>query len=62
VLLGEESHGMHDHVAVRTAISRRPIERHGFDTVAIEADAADIAKVDRDPITALTLPLTRGMS
>jgi protein-L-isoaspartate(D-aspartate) O-methyltransferase len=47
VLLGESSHGTSEFYRARTAISRRLIERHGFNIVAVEADWPDAASVDR---------------
>jgi erythromycin esterase-like protein len=48
VLLGEASHGTSEFYRARAAISRRLIERHGFNIVAVEADWPDAATVDRD--------------
>jgi erythromycin esterase-like protein len=47
VLLGEASHGTSEFYRARAAITRRLIERHGFDIVAVEADWPDAAAVDR---------------
>jgi protein-L-isoaspartate(D-aspartate) O-methyltransferase len=47
VLLGEATHGTSEFYRARTAITRRLIEQHGFDVVAIEADWPDAAAVDR---------------
>jgi protein-L-isoaspartate O-methyltransferase len=47
VLLGEASHGTSEFYRARAAITRRLIERHGFSTVAVEADWPDAAAVDR---------------
>src|SRR3954471_9924791 len=47
VLLGEASHGTSEFYRARAAISRRLIERHGFNIVAVEADWPDAATVDR---------------
>ncbi len=47
VLLGEASHGTSEFYRARAAISRRLIERHGFNIVAAEADWPDAATVDR---------------
>ena len=47
VLLGEASHGTSEFYRARAAISRRLIEAHGFDIVAVEADWPDAASVDR---------------
>src|SRR3954452_24220696 len=47
VLLGEASHGTSEFYRSRAAISRRLIERHGFNIVAVEADWPDAATIDR---------------
>src|SRR5687768_8529842 len=47
VLLGEASHGTSEFYRARAAISKRLIERHGFNIVAVEADWPDAASVDR---------------
>ena len=47
VMLGEASHGTSEFYRARAAISRRLIERHGFDVVAVEADWPDAASIDR---------------
>jgi erythromycin esterase-like protein len=47
VLLGEASHGTSEFYRARAAISKRLIERHGFNIVAAEADWPDAATVDR---------------
>jgi erythromycin esterase-like protein len=47
VCLGEASHGTSEFYRARAAISRRLIERHGFDIVAVEADWPDAATIDR---------------
>ena len=47
VLLGEASHGTAEFYRARAAITRRLIERHGFDIVAVEADWPDAAVLDR---------------
>jgi protein-L-isoaspartate(D-aspartate) O-methyltransferase len=47
VLLGEASHGTSEFYRARAAISRRLIERHGFNIVAVEADWPDAASIDR---------------
>lgn len=46
VLLGEATHGSHEFYAARAAITRRLIERHGFNIVAVEGDWPDIARLD----------------
>ena len=38
VLLGEATHGTHEFYAARAQITRRLIERHGFNIVAVEGD------------------------
>ena len=47
VLLGEASHGTSEFYRARAAISRRLIEQHGFNIVAVEADWPDAATLDR---------------
>jgi erythromycin esterase-like protein len=47
VLLGEASHGTSEFYRARAAITRRLIEAHGFNLVAVEADWPDAALVDR---------------
>jgi len=47
VLLGEASHGTSEFYRARAAITRRLIEQHGFDIVAVEADWPDAAAIDR---------------
>ena len=47
VLLGEASHGTSEFYRARAAITRRLIERHGFNIVAVEADWPDAATIDR---------------
>jgi erythromycin esterase-like protein len=47
VLIGESSRGTSEFYRARAAITRRLIERHGFDFVAVEADWPDAATVDR---------------
>jgi erythromycin esterase-like protein len=46
VLLGEATHGTHEFYAARAAITRRLIESHGFNIVAVEGDWPDIARID----------------
>ena len=46
VLIGEASHGTAEFYRTRAAITRRLIERHGFDIVAVEADWPDAAQID----------------
>jgi protein-L-isoaspartate(D-aspartate) O-methyltransferase len=47
VLLGEATHGTSEFYRARAAITRRLVERHGFNIVAVEADWPDAAAVDR---------------
>ncbi|MCF2515466.1 protein-L-isoaspartate(D-aspartate) O-methyltransferase [Sphingomonas sp. G124] len=47
VLLGEASHGTSQFYRARAAITRRLVERHGFNIVALEADWPDAATLDR---------------
>ena len=47
VLLGEASHGTSEFYRARAAISKRLIEEHGFNIVAVEADWPDAATIDR---------------
>jgi protein-L-isoaspartate(D-aspartate) O-methyltransferase len=47
VLLGEASHGTSEFYRARAAITKRLIEEHGFNIVAVEADWPDAAAIDR---------------
>lgn len=47
VLLGEASHGTHEYYTWRTAISKRLIEKHGFNFIAVEGDWPDFYRVNR---------------
>ncbi|WP_043310680.1 erythromycin esterase family protein [Pseudomonas sp. ML96] len=47
VLIGEASHGTSEFYRARAAITRRLIEQHGFNVVAIEGDWPDAARIDR---------------
>jgi protein-L-isoaspartate(D-aspartate) O-methyltransferase len=47
VLLGEATHGTSEFYRARAQITRRLIEQHGFNIVAVEADWPDAARVDR---------------
>jgi protein-L-isoaspartate(D-aspartate) O-methyltransferase len=47
VLLGEATHGTSEFYRARAQITRRLIERHGFNIVAAEADWPDAARIDR---------------
>jgi erythromycin esterase-like protein len=47
VLLGEASHGTHEFYRERARITRRLIEEHGFNGVAVEADWPDAYRINR---------------
>jgi protein-L-isoaspartate(D-aspartate) O-methyltransferase len=47
VLLGEATHGTSEFYRARGQITRRLIEKHGFNIVAAEADWPDAARIDR---------------
>jgi protein-L-isoaspartate(D-aspartate) O-methyltransferase len=47
VLLGESTHGTSEFYRARAAITRRLVEAHGFNIVAVEADWPDAAAIDR---------------
>ncbi|WP_087502240.1 erythromycin esterase family protein [Pseudomonas sp. SID14000] len=47
VMLGEASHGSSEFYRARAAITRRLIELHGFNIVAVEADWPDAGHVDQ---------------
>ncbi len=47
VLIGEASHGTHDFYRERARITRRLIEEHGFNAVAVEADWPDAYRINR---------------
>ncbi|MGA4532954.1 erythromycin esterase family protein [Ectopseudomonas chengduensis] len=47
VLIGEASHGTSEFYRARASITRRLIEHHGFNIVAIEGDWPDAAHIDR---------------
>lgn len=47
ILLGEATHGTSQFYRARAAITRRLIERHGFNIVAVEADWPDAVRIDR---------------
>ena len=47
VLLGEATHGTNEFYRERAAITRRLIDEHGFNAVAVEADWPDAARVNR---------------
>ncbi|MXQ10173.1 erythromycin esterase family protein [Microvirga makkahensis] len=46
VLLGEATHGTSEFYRARAMITRRLIERYGFNIVAVEADWPDAARID----------------
>ena len=47
VLLGEATHGTHEFYRERARITRRLIEEHGFDAVAVEGDWPSAYRVNR---------------
>ena len=47
VLIGEASHGTHEFYRERARLTRRLIEDHGFQAVAVEADWPDAYRVNR---------------
>ncbi|WP_119679102.1 erythromycin esterase family protein [Indioceanicola profundi] len=47
VLMGEATHGTSEFYRARAAITRRLVEHHGFNIVAVEADWPDAARIDR---------------
>lgn len=47
VLLGEATHGTHEFYRMRAEITRRLIEEHNFDAVALEADWPDTYEIHR---------------
>jgi erythromycin esterase-like protein len=47
ILLGEATHGTSQFYRARAMITRRLIEKHGFNIVAVEADWPDAARIDR---------------
>jgi erythromycin esterase-like protein/predicted phosphoribosyltransferase len=60
VLLGEASHGTSEFYRARATITRRLIQHHGFNAVAVEADWPDATAIDRyarlKPYRAMTPP------
>lgn len=46
VLLGEATYGSHEFYAARAQITRRLVEQHGFNIIAVEGDWPDIARID----------------
>lgn len=47
VMLGEASHGTHEYYTWRTAISKRLINEHGFQFIAVEGDWPDCYQINR---------------
>lgn len=47
VLLGEASHGTHEYYYWRDRISRRLIEEHGFNFIAVEGDFASLYELNK---------------
>ncbi len=47
VLIGEATHGTHEFYRHRAVITKRLIEEHGFNAVAVEADWPDAYRVNR---------------
>jgi protein-L-isoaspartate(D-aspartate) O-methyltransferase len=47
VLLGESSHGTSEFYRARDAITRRLVQAHGFNIIAVEADWPDATAIDR---------------
>ena len=47
VLIGEATHGTSEFYRARAAMTRRLVERHGFNIVAVEADWPDATRIDR---------------
>jgi erythromycin esterase-like protein len=47
VLIGEASHGTHEFYALRAAVTKELIAKHGFAGVAVEGDWPDSQRVDR---------------
>jgi erythromycin esterase-like protein len=47
VMIGEASHGTHEFYAMRAALTRRLVEKHGFVAVCVEGDWPDCLRVDR---------------
>src|SRR5512139_2153758 len=46
VLLGEATHGTHEFYVARAQITRRLVEQHGFNIIAVEGDWPDIGRID----------------
>lgn len=47
VMLGEASHGTHEYYTWRARISKRLIEEHGFNFIAVEGDWPDCYRINR---------------
>jgi protein-L-isoaspartate(D-aspartate) O-methyltransferase len=47
VMLGEATHGTSEFYRARAAVTRRLVEEHGFNIVAVEADWPDAADINR---------------
>lgn len=47
VMLGEASHGTHEYYTWRSAITKRLINEHGFNFIAVEGDWPDCYKINR---------------
>ena len=47
VLIGESTHGTHEFYSLRSKITKKLIEDHGFNTVAIEGDWPDVFRVNQ---------------
>jgi erythromycin esterase-like protein len=47
VMLGEASHGTHEFYTWRAAISKRLVEKKGFNFIAVEGDWPDCYKINR---------------
>jgi erythromycin esterase len=47
VMLGEASHGTHEYYTWRAQISKRLIEEHGFNFIAVEGDWPDCYRINR---------------
>lgn len=57
VLLGEATHGTHEFYSMRAEITRRLIQEHGFDAVAIEGDWPDTFQLNRYACNGDAVPL-----
>lgn len=47
VMLGEATHGTHEYYTWRARISKRLIQEHGFDFIAVEGDWPDCYRINR---------------